>query len=178
MKCFVEIDEKINSFIRKDLKIERYITPQKWSTHDWVNVKIFDVLNDKGLRKLESLQPQTDALVFRLDPHANGTIHEDTDSNGLIPFGMNWILQGDGVMEWYTPTTRPNRLPGDFSPYPHWTEDTAGPVIASWSGKNALVKTDIAHRVRNTSDSVRVCFAVKFDCKDWNIAEEWIAKNA
>lgn len=178
MKCFINISDKINSYLRKDLQIKKFIDPKKWSTHDWVHTKIYEVLNDKGLRKLESLDPQIDAIVFRLEPNSFGTIHKDTDGEGnLIPFGMNWVLQGEGVMEWFNPSQPHNREPGDFSPYPHWTEDIAGQPIDSWNGKNALVRTDIPHRVYNTSNIVRVCFAIKFNCTEWEMVEEWILKN-
>ena len=147
----------VNCFI-KDFEILPTLPPNKQFHVSSCDPKLY--LHDEIYQKLSELGALY-SLVFSMMPGADkGSIHIDLDATTLIPYwpSLNIVIDGQGVMRWFNPST-----PGN---------------ILRNSSAGVLVRTDIPHQVWNLDNDIRRIVSIRWNKKlSWEETINWFNNN-
>ena len=126
--------------------------------HDWNTIPTNRFLTTDGILWFlkRSLFLKSTALIFKADKNAEHTIHIDP-----VPFAFNFVLSGDGEMQWLTNVVGEKIVnEHNGAKYRKYVNIHSYKVSDVWSGKLGLVRTDTVHRIV-TKDTDRYCVSIR-----------------
>jgi len=158
----------------KDLpgQVSDYVIPRDYmsmvtefrTAHDWRFVDTDYFLNDYGRNWFleKGLVFKKQSSLFKGEPHIISSFHSDSKINDL---GINFILQGEGEMQWVEPVGATEiEYPDQGAYIQTWINIQEIKVLGTWTGKCAMVNVKVPHRVTTlNSDVPRVCFSLRPD---------------
>ena len=160
-----DIDESFLSYRFKSNDWSKFFDPNRIMPHEWVNVPVGEVFTDEGLKYFENLnvtlRPTT--RLFRLTENFVSPIHVDSD---YYDSAFNFVLNGTHEMQWVTMNggvesegtyTQSNYTQGSYKRFDTFDSFT---VDESWTGKCALVRINVPHRVIGGPE-LRYCVSVR-----------------
>lgn len=130
----------------------------------YVDPKVF--LKNNAYAKISTLG-NLRVLIFEQKPFVNkGNIHIDLTKDKILHHPvLNIILEGQGGMRWYKPTTRGQLKFTHNSWYRAWY-DNYGDMLDEWNhGKVAIIRPDIPHLAYNEENSTRLVASIRWDNK-------------
>ena len=131
--------------------------------HDWIYIPITDFLTDEGINFFASKKFVLNEKItlFKCVRGTVGPIHIDTIVNSNNDYAFNFVLSGNGTMEWLSDIKGKclisNANNGHYLVY---KDVESCNVTESWSGDLALVKINLPHRVV-AFDTDRYCVSVR-----------------
>jgi hypothetical protein len=162
MICHKDIDENFLNYGIKKFNLKSLFDPN--NPHEWINVPVTEVFTKKGLKFFSdrNIKLRETTRIFRLIANYESTVHVDSD---LYDPAFNFVIGGDGIMQWVTidgvastgSYTQSNHTTGSYT---RFDEFTSLEIDETWTGKCALVRINVPHRVLGgTSD--RYCISVR-----------------
>jgi hypothetical protein len=101
--------------------------------------------------------------IFRWCPKGRFTWHIDGTTKEITSFAINWILEGEGVIQWNSKL----KLPPPPSQHNHLAYGSVvgtdhDPYEEETGGHGCLVNTAIPHRVLNNNNIHRISLSIQF----------------
>ena len=135
-------------------------TIPRWLTYP-NNTKIWD---DDTTNKLlgVGLKPRV-IRVFRWRPNSVFPWHVDGNVDQVTRFAINWVLEGNGIIQWHSKLELPKPMPK----HKHLAYGSlVGKIEDKFEfqalGHACVVNTVIPHRILNTSDVHRITVSILF----------------
>lgn len=122
------------------------------------------------------------SLVFTMLPGADKkSIHVDLDPKTLEPYwpSLNIVLDGQGVMRWFNPSTPGTIMRNANAGYYKGWDTNYGEPIDEWNvGKVVLVRTDTPHQAWNFDSDTRRVVTIRWsNRKSWEETIDWFNRN-
>lgn len=147
-----EFDENFLNYGIKKVDWASLFDPNTPHLHEWINTPIIDIFTDEGLKFFSdrNIKLRDTTRVFRLTPNFACAVHTDSDYHDAA---FNFIVQGTSEMQWVSlegaiestgSYTQSNSVPGSFTLFNEYSQLN---IEHTWTGKCALVRIDIPHRV-------------------------------
>ena len=158
MKYYIDLPEYFNKFV-KSIDISSI---ENFYGHTWKRFSPNDVLTQDGLNWFNERNLQIHHCnLFNLHEQTVGDIHVDVIGNNFAGFALNFILHGEGEMQW-TEIDGELSLQKKHNSYFYGYENIKNiTILERWSGNMAIVKVNIPHRVISY-DTRRVVLSLRF----------------
>ncbi len=152
---YYDLPCKLHSYI-KEVDYKKIIGSQ--NGHNLRPVELQKFITQEGIdwffkRKLYVRR----ALLFSCSSNFVGGIH--IDANISNEYGINFVLEGDGEMQWAAYSEQ-NLIDKKAIPPSAYKNEKNFNIIDNWSGTTGLVRINIPHRVV-TKNSTRYCLSLR-----------------
>lgn len=163
MEYFINLPDYFKNFIYYKDSIDTLI--ENKIEHTWVRFPIKEFVNNQGLDwfKDRNLKLLDFCNLFNAHEFTNtySNIHVDTMGDHLNEFAVNYILFGNGEMQW-TKVDGSLTIRKINSSYFYGYENIREvEILDKWSGSVGLVKINIPHRIV-TTNLRRICLSLRF----------------
>jgi len=122
------------------------------------------IWNDEVYDKLASIGiAPTLVRIFRWKPNSSFPWHIDGTVNEVTEFAINWVLEGEGIIQWDTSLVLPKPEEENYHlAYGAFEGTKEDKFDMQELGHGCLVNTTIPHRVLNLNNIHRITVSIQF----------------
>lgn len=161
MKYYVDLPEYFRQFVYHKSDISLLI--DNTTDHTWSRYPVEDYITEQGIKWFSerNLRLYDVCNIFNAYQFSETSVHIDTIAKFQNDFALNFVLFGEGNMQWVDVDGDRNYYKLNSSVFYGYTNIKYVEVLAEWSGKMALVRVNIPHRIV-TKNLRRICLSLRF----------------